>query len=323
MNISLFLRFIFFYLSFAVFTIPLPATEKKGEKVLTPGAQTLIVKTAIIDNRISVEWKEAIKTRMSKESIDSFGQIRRALSPDEIAWKKLIESKAASWNGSRDSLAIPFREIDLNDTIFVMLGFLGVDDGFTFGSQTVCLDITALFRAYGKAGLAENNDRIDRIFAHEYTHLLHKAWAKKNNLLLSTFKDSILWECLYEGVGMYRSLHPRWLPENDSLPQLTKDALASLIPIFTQRMQTIYSTSSLTALEKVKLNANLSRGQVNQKWGALPMAIWLALEATRNPGNLATWINKGPASVIELARKYITPVYKMELYQLFKKSDRQ
>lgn len=166
MNISLFLRFIFFYLLFQVFIIPLPAAEKKAEKVLTPGAKTLIVKTAIIDNRISVEWKEAIKTRMSQESSNSFGQLRRALSPDEIAWKKLIESKAASWNGFRDSLPIPFREIDMNDTIYVMLGFLGFDDGFTFGTQTVCLDITALFRAYGKTSVAENNDRINRIFAH-------------------------------------------------------------------------------------------------------------------------------------------------------------
>ena len=92
--------------------------------------------------------------------------------------------------------------------------------------------------------------------------------------------------------------------------------MTSLIPIFTQRMQTIYSTSSLTAPEKVKLNANLSRGQVNKKWGAFPMAIWLALEAKENAGNLAAWINKGPASVIELARKYIAPVYQKELDSL-------
>ena len=185
MGISLFFRVILFYLSFLVFIIPSSAAEKNGEKLLTPGTKTLIVKTAIVDNSISSEWKEAIKTRMSQERIDSFGQLRRALSPDELAWKRLIESKAASWNGFRDSLAIPFREIDLNDTIFVMLGFLGVDDGFTFGSQTVCLDLTALLRAYGKSSVAENNDRIDRIFAHEYTHLLHKSWAKKNQLQLA------------------------------------------------------------------------------------------------------------------------------------------
>lgn len=323
MSIYLFPRVVLFYLLFLFFIIPLSAAEKNSEKDLMRNTDTLIVKTAFTSEGISPEWKEAIKSRMSKVSIDSFGQIKRPLSSDEIAWKLLIESKATTWNQFRDSLAVPFKDIVLNDTIVVLLGLLGVDDGFTYGSQTVCLDITALARAYGKASLAENDDRINRIFAHEYTHLLHKAWANKNNMVLSTFKDSILWECLYEGIGMYRSLNPKWLPANDSLPKTTKDALASLYPIFAERIKTIHSSLLFTPIEKEKLNANLSRGQVNQKWGAFPMAIWLALEARRNPGNLATWINKGPASVIELARKYLTPVYKMELYQLFKKSDRQ
>lgn len=287
-----------------------------------PGIATVIVKTAIIDNSISGEWKKALKTRMSQESIDSFVQLKRALSADEIAWKKLIESKAIIWNGLRDSLAVPFTEIDLNDTIFVLLGFLGVDDGFSYGDQTVCLDVTALLRAYGNAGLPENNYRIDRIFSHEYTHLLHKAWARKNNLLLPGFKDSMLWECLYEGIGMYRSLNPKWLPVDDRLPVITTDALETLYPIFLERMKTVHSSLSLTPIEKEKLSASLSRGQVNKKWGAFPVAIWLALEANENPRHIAKWIKKGPASVIELARKYIAPLYKKELETLTEKSYR-
>jgi len=288
------------------------AVKTRGNELIE-NTDTIIVKTAIIDDAMSPGWKDALRDRMTRERLDSFGRLQRPLTNDEIAWKKLIESKAASWNGSRDSLAVPFNKLGMNDTIFVMLGFLGVDDGFTYGYQTVCLDITALYRAYGKAEGSENKERIDRIFAHEYTHLLHKTWAIKNNLLLPTFKDSILWECLYEGMGMYRSLNPKWLPVNDSLPPITRDALESLYPIFTERMKIIHSSVSLTPIEKERLHANLSRGLVNKKWGAFPVGIWLALEAKENPDNLTNWINKGPGSIMELAHKYLPPIYEKEL----------
>jgi hypothetical protein len=265
----------------------------------------IIIKPGIIDDRLSPEWKEALITRMPKEAIDSFGAIRRKLTVEELAWQRLIASKLPAWNQYRDSLDAPFPSQTLHDTIYVMPGYLGNDDGFTFGPQIVCIDLTALYRAYGAATLEENDSRIDRIFAHEYTHLLHKAWARDNKPELRTFKDSILWECLYEGLGMYRSLNQRWLPVNGILPAATTKVLEELYPVFTERMIRIHTAKDLSAMEKESLNTNLSRGPVQKKWGAFTVAIWLVLETGGDPQKLAECINAGPATVIRLAKKYL------------------
>ena len=57
--------------------------------------------------------------------------------------------------------------------------------------------------------------------------------------------------------------------------------------------------------EKQMITANLSRGAVHQKWGALPVAIWLALEANGDEQKLFKWIQLGPEAVTILAKKYL------------------
>jgi len=279
---------------------------------------TIIIKEGIAGKMITAEWGNALTSRMSKAYIDSLARLQRDLTTEERAWKDLIASKTDIWNTFNDSLAVPFADLKISDTIYILPGYRGSDDGFTYGYQTVCLDLTALNSAYGRAELPENNNRIDRIFAHEYTHLLHKAWAKNYGLKLETFKDSILWECLYEGIGMYRSLNPQWMPVNGELPGLTKTTLENLYPIFVERLSTIETMDTLTPEEKDQLNKNLSRGSVNQKWGAFPVAIWLALEANGDDKKLQAWISKGPASVIQLAKKYLTGDHQQKFISTFK-----
>jgi hypothetical protein len=305
MTNKLFFHMLAFVFLGNLFAIAIPCAAKKHNR-----KTAISVRTAIVNDKLSVEWKDALRDRMSKYRIDSFGNLQRPLSTEEEAWKKMIGSKAAVWNTYRDSLAIPFENISMPDTITVLLGYFGDDDGFTYIDRTVCLDLTALYRAYGKADIHENNNRIDRIFAHEYTHLLHKHWHISNWRRISSppviFKDSILWECWYEGVGMYRSLNPKWLPANDTLPSVTILALKELYPIFTERLTTMEANPDLPNEEKVRLNMNLSRGPVNKKWGAFPVAIWLALETRGNHSRLTYWIKRGPRSVIDLAKKYLT-----------------
>ena len=118
---------------------------------------------------------------------------------------------------------------------------------------------------------------------------------------------------------MYRSLNRKWLPVNDSLPVATNLALEELYPIFAERISTIEANPALTNAEKAKLNANLSRGPVNKKWGAFIVAIWLALEARGKDKNLAYRINRGPGSVIDLAGKYLPTQYRQKLTRYFHK----
>jgi hypothetical protein len=278
----------------------------------------VIIKQGFLNGKLSNEWKDALRSRMDAAKLDSFAAIKRQLSREEIAWEQLIRSKAAAWNSFRDSLAVPFSDIVLNDSISVMLGFLGVDDGFTYKEKTVCLDLTALYRAYGGAGLTENHNRIDRIFSHEYTHLLHKEWARRKNYRAITFRDEILWECLYEGIGMYRSLNSTWLPVKGVLPSVTVKTVEELYPVFTERIVIIGEKQVLTEEEKATLHAGLSRGPVNKKWGAFTTAIWLLLEAKGDDKNLVQWIDKGPSAIIELAKKYLPDNLKKEIVSVYK-----
>jgi hypothetical protein len=78
-------------------------------------------------------------------------------------------------------------------------------------------------------------------------------------------------------------------------------------------MIAINTLPSITKEEKEKLNANLSRGPVNKKWGALPVAIWFALEAKGDQRYLIKWIEKGPGGVLELASIYLDNKYWSEL----------
>lgn len=268
-------------------------------------SDTIIIQSGFIHEKASPDWLEALKSRMPAEKIDSISRVRQMVTAAELKWKNMIESKTPAWNSFRDSLALPFPSISISDTIYVLTGYGGYDDGFTYGQQTICLDLTALQREYGNAGLSENDSRIDRIFSHEYTHLLHKAWAAKTKLELRTFRDSILWECLYEGIGMYRSLNARWLPVEGKLPAVTQEVLKELNPVFAQRIHTIESGQQLTAEEKISLHKNLSRGPVNKKWGAFPVAVWLAMEAKGNDQRLAYWMDLGPEGVILLYKKYL------------------
>lgn len=287
---------VFFIVFLSALTLEAFTQSKASGKIL-------IIETA--EGELSKKWRDALASRMSKEKIDSLMEIQSTPTIHEFHWQKLVQSKASLWNSFRDSLQVPFPGSILPDTLFVLLGFHGLDDGFTFGEQTVCLDLTALYRNYGKAGDSINPGRIDRIFSHEYTHLLHKEWAQKNKLQLKNFRDSVLWECLYEGIGMYRSLSKRWLPVNGVLPEVTKATLSRLHPEFTTNINIVNSGNVIRPDEKSAIQRNLSRGQVENKWGAFPVAIWLLLEANGDDRKLIEWMNKGPDGIIELAAKYI------------------
>jgi hypothetical protein len=275
--------------------------------------KTIFVDAAISQNRVSQQWLNALENRQSKTYLDSLALLSRPMTSTEKSWLQLMQSKAVHWNTLRDSLNVPFEGITLKDTIYVLAGYMGEDDGFTYQDQTVCFDLTAFQQNYDSAILPENGDRIDRIFAHEYTHLLHKSWAKKKNLVLKNFKDSILWECLYEGIGMYRSLSKKWMLQNDTLPRITREALEKLYPVFVDRLIQVHALQNPTASQKAALNKNLSRGNTDKKWGAFPMAMWLMQEAKGNDKNLVPWINGGPESVITLALTHLPAEHRIKL----------
>ena len=287
------------------------------KKIPNKRNQVTHIKLCVENNQITKDWRNALTRRKSVAYLDSLEQVVKPLSISENAWLNLIKSKENSWNQMKDSLKIPFGDIYINDTTYVYLGYQGNDDGFTYKYQTVCFDLTALNRAYGSAKDSVNDNRIDRIFTHEYTHVLHKEWARQKKLVLKTFQDSILWECMYEGIGMYRSMSVKWRPIGDSLSPTASKNFENLYPTFVERLTTIETSKELSFNDKKRLHKNLSRGSMKQKWGALPMGVWLALEAKGNPENLKTWIDKGPNAVIPLALKHLSGEHKIKFEKVF------
>jgi len=263
------------------------------------------VKIGIESDQISETWKKAIQNRVTKSDLDSLSKLTKEISTNERQWIQLIQSKTKKWNALRDSLQVPFENIVLNDTIYVLLGYQGGNDGFTYQHNTVCFDVASLYKAYGSAQDSINSNRIDRIYSHEFTHLLHKAWKAKSRLKLTNFKDSVLWECIYEGMGMYRSMSSRWFPQKGQLSSAAQTAFKNLYPKFTHNIIDVLTKSTFSDLEKKKIKAHLSRGSLNKKWGAMPVAVWLALESQGDDKNLIQWINKGPETTLLLGNKYL------------------
>ena len=305
---------IIWFLIFVAFV----SCKKSNSRTNNTELKKTYIKLCVENNKISQDWRNVLNTRQSKTYLDSLEKVVKPLSHLEKDWLNLIKSKTNQWNQMKDSLKIPFGEINISDTTYIYLGYQGNDDGFTYQYQTVCFDLTALQRAYGSAKDSINDNRIDRIFAHEYTHVLHKEWARQHELELKTYQDSILWECLYEGIGMYRSMSSRWIPVNDTLSKTAAETFEKLYPIFVDRLIEIESNSTLTVQDKKRLNKNLSRGSMKQKWGALPIGVWLALESRGDDKKLIPWIEKGPDAVVPLALKYLTGENKTKFKTTFK-----
>ena len=282
----------------------------------TAFTDTLIIEQGIVGNHYSAKWKNALAPRMTKAYLDSIAAIPVTINEKDKAWVELISTKTKRWNRFRDSLEMAFNDCHVPDTMYVLLGFAGGNDAFTFQYNTVCMDVSFLQKFYGDATLLENDERIDRLFAHEFTHLVHKQWRKKNNLSLVSFKDSILWECLYEGIGMYRSLNKKWFPKNGVIPDSTLPVLNKLYPQFVAMLTEVQTSANLSQADKDRIDAHLSNGPVTGKWGAFPVAIWLSLEANGDDKRLVYWTDKGLDAVLLLAKKYLDATNRMLFLQI-------
>lgn len=271
---------------------------------LNTDAQSIVVPVLAIEKeQQSAVWQRALETRMSVSERDSLAALHRPLSLAESGWFKLIGEEAAQWNIWRDSLNQLFPSVSAADSIIVLLGFLGSDDGFTYGFNTVCLDLTALYSQYGAATEPGNRDRAGRIFAHEYTHLLQKIWMRDQQWQPQTFADSIIWECWYEGIGMYRSLSKFWQPVNGKLPEASRLLLQELEPVLQNHLAQM-NRQNLSTEEKAAIRKNLSRGPVRKKWGASCIALYLMLAADEDQLLLPKIVRMGPTMIGYLIGRY-------------------
>jgi hypothetical protein len=249
-------------------------------------------------------WIDVVQDQFSKEELDHIANTKKKLSDSEIEWANLIQSKLPSWEKQLDDIAIPFSGIQMPDKISVVAGNYGKVDAFASKEieTKIFLNLSILVREYGNAATQENKDRIDRLFAHEFTHLLHYQWFKKNPYIAGTPLEKALEKCLVEGIGHYRSISSKWRDNDGHITNHAEKTLMLLEPVFVQRLIAI---NNATDTEVAEFMQGLSMGRFNEKWGALTVALWFVKESAGDDKNLIKWINYGPNGILTLALKHL------------------
>jgi len=296
------LKFLLTYQCLALILATTTAYSQETKSIPPPPIAFVVKPGMSEEGTVTSEWIGAIRQRHDEKALSAILASKKRLSKEEAQWAGLIKRKVSTWLTMIDSLQIPFQAITPPDTVAILLGNLGGEDAFVYSDVTICFDLNKLHSQYGSASTTDNSGRIDRFFAHEFTHLLHKAWRKKHGLELESPFEYALWECLTEGLGNYRSLSDKWILTGGKLTPHAQEVLLRLQPIFVKRLSTL---EHATAEEAAPLLEGLSIGPFDQKWGALTIALWFAQEAKGDDHNLRPWVEAGPAGVLRLAQKYL------------------
>ena len=286
------------------------AFSQESKSILSPPVVLSVQLAASSDSVATAAWLRAIHHWHDEEALSAIHANKKGLSEEEALWAGLIKGKVSTWLTMIDSLQIPFQAVTPPDTVGILLGNQGGEDAFVYAHATICFDLDKLQSQYGSASTSANSGRIDRFFAHEFTHVLHKAWRKKRGLELASPFDHALWECLTEGLGNYRSLSDRWISSGGNLTPHAREVLLRLQPVFVERLTALQYATAETA---EPLLAGLSMGPFDQKWGALTVALWLAQEARDDDHHLQKWVETGPMGVLMLAQKYLPEDLRKEM----------
>ena len=96
----------------------------------------------------------------------------------------------------------------------------------------------AFHEAYGPPGDGAH-DRMVRILAHEYVHLLTYAAWPDHRAYRTTPWDRALWTLFFEGLGDYVSVSARWRPVDGRPSPAARKALSRLEPRMLDRLEAL------------------------------------------------------------------------------------
>lgn len=266
---------------------------------------TLRVESGVLeDGTASERWMVMLYKRLDDPEVDRAEAVHRPLTVADQAWARLIRSRTHVWEREASAVAIPYAPVPGPDTAVIVLGNRGASDAFTHDAWTIGFDLAALQQAYGDATAPDNLDRIDRLFRHEYAHLMQKAWLARNPFSTASPMDAALLDIWLEGLGNYHSMSRSWRASEGRPSQRATETLRTLAPRFTARVAALACAAPAAA---EPLLSDLSAGPFTQKWGALPAALWLEQEASVDPGALRAFVLEGPAAVWGLVDRHLDP----------------
>ncbi|HEX7808440.1 MAG TPA: hypothetical protein VF608_06945, partial [Thermoanaerobaculia bacterium] len=129
------------------------------------------------------------------------GDVRQPFTNEERAWRELIASRVETWPSFVEKLAVPYDPAPAPERVAIVISNSGARDAFTIDAQTIGFDVAKLHAAYGDARSDENRARIDRLFRHEFAHLLQKSWLRTHPYDAATTFNSALLGVWLEGLG--------------------------------------------------------------------------------------------------------------------------
>jgi hypothetical protein len=251
----------------------------------------------------TAQWLAMLRKRLSPTEYDSVARLRTRETVDEKAWAVLIQSRTATWEREIPALAKPFDPVSPPGRVLIVLGDRGGGDAFTHDPTTIGFDLAELVGNYGSAALPENVALMDRLFRHEFTHLLQKAWLPTHPWNANSPLRAALLDIWQEGLGNYYSLSERWRNQNGQRPAATQRALADLEPRFVARLSALACVEPDNA---ARLLAGISSGPFDHKWGAVPVALWLDDDNAASATSLRNLVVAGPAGIWDLANRHLS-----------------
>ena len=257
------------------------------------------------DGAATDQWLALVRRRVTADAFDSIAALRVPLTAQHRAWESLIRERADGWPAMLPGVTWPYAPVPPPAHITVVLGNRGAEDAFTHDAVTIGFDLSALQRAYGDAAGPENRDRLDRFFRHEAVHLMQKGWWGRQPYATDTPLRAALADMWSEGLGNRESLSGRWTPNNGTPSAATARALEVLGPRLVARLGALACLAPGSAADA--LLQDLSSGPFTEKWGALPVALWLADDARADSTIVPRFVAEGPEGVWSLARRHLPP----------------
>lgn len=249
------------------------------------------------------QWLAMIRKRLPDAEYQAVAPLRKPLAAEEQKWVATIRARVGAWEQEIPGLAVLFDPVTPPPTVRIVLGNRGASDAFTHDPTTIGFDLASMQAEYGDAGLPENGDRLDRIFRHEYVHLLQKAWLAVHPYRADTPLRAAILDMWAEGLGNYFSLSERWRMQGNVRTETAARALAALEPRLVTRLAALACASPQ---DGAALMADLSIGRFDRKWGAVTPALWLDRERQDAPDALRQLVLAGPDGIWPLAERNLS-----------------